>query len=171
MSMTNMAYKYDTNKYDTDTKISKYDLNKYRNLGVAPQESEELNRQKITIQQSKNADKNSSLKIVIGAVLVMVMLFCVIYGKVQVSDMYNQINEQKAVLENLESENARLKVSIESYASLENIESHAEQIGLKKIDKAQIWYIDLSDGDDIRISEADDNIFVKIRKVFNSLSE
>lgn len=101
----------------------------------------------------------------------MVMLFCVIYGKVQVSDMYNQINEQKAVLENLESENARLKVSIESYASLENIESHAEQIGLKKIDKAQIWYIDLSDGDDIRISEADDNIFVKIRKVFNSLSE
>lgn len=160
MSM-NMAYKYDPNKYN---------LNKYRNLDIKTQEPEEINRQKITIQ-SKNADKNSSLKIVIGAVVVMVMLFCVIYGKVQVSDMYNQINEQKAVLENLENENARLKVSIESYASLENIESHAERIGLKKIDKAQIWYIDLSDGDDIRISQTDDNIFVRIRKVFSSLSE
>lgn len=157
----NMAYKYDPNKYN---------LNKYRNLDIKTQEPEEINRQKITIQ-SKNADKNSSLKIVIGAVVVMVMLFCVIYGKVQVSDMYNQINEQKAVLENLENENARLKVSIESYASLENIESHAERIGLKKIDKAQIWYIDLSDGDDIRISQTDDNIFVRIRKVFSSLSE
>jgi len=160
MSM-NMAYKYDPNKYN---------LNKYRNLDIKTQEPEEVNRQKITIQ-SKNADKNSSLKIVVGAVIVMVMLFCVIYGKVQVSDMYNQINEQKAVLENLENENARLKVSIESYASLENIESHAERIGLKKIDKAQIWYIDLSDGDDIRISQTDDNIFVRIRKVFSSLSE
>lgn len=160
MSM-NMAYKYDPNKYN---------LNKYRNLDIKTQEPEEINRQKITIQ-SKNADKNSSLKIVVGAVIVMVMLFCVIYGKVQVSDMYNQINEQKAVLENLENENARLKVSIESYASLENIESHAERIGLKKIDKAQIWYIDLSDGDDIRISQTDDNIFVRIRKVFSSLSE
>ncbi|MBE6842484.1 MAG: hypothetical protein E7510_06590 [Ruminococcus sp.] len=157
----NMAYKYDPNKYN---------LNKYRNLDIKTQEPEEVNRQKITIQ-SKNADKNSSLKIVVGAVIVMVMLFCVIYGKVQVSDMYNQINEQKAVLENLENENARLKVSIESYASLENIESHAERIGLKKIDKAQIWYIDLSDGDDIRISQTDDNIFVRIRKVFSSLSE
>lgn len=157
----NMAYKYDPNKYN---------LNKYRNLDIKTQEPEEINRQKITIQ-SKNADKNSSLKIVVGAVIVMVMLFCVIYGKVQVSDMYNQINEQKAVLENLENENARLKVSIESYASLENIESHAERIGLKKIDKAQIWYIDLSDGDDIRISQTDDNIFVRIRKVFSSLSE
>lgn len=61
----NMAYKYDPNKYN---------LNKYRNLDIKTQEPEEINRQKITIQ-SKNADKNSSLKIVIGAVVVMVMLF------------------------------------------------------------------------------------------------
>ncbi len=160
----NAAYKYDPVKNDR----SQYDLNKYRNLDVKV--NEETRGEVINIQR-KNADKTSTLKIALGAVLAMVLLFCVIYSKVQVSDMYNKINSQKSELANLENESARLNVSIESYASLENIESHAEDVGLKKIDKAQIWYIDLGEDDVVRISEVDENIFVKIKKMFSSFSE
>ena len=94
----------------------------------------------------------------------LVVLFCVVYGKVQVSDIYNKINSQKTELNVAESENARLKAELESYTSLRNIEEYAEEIGLKKLDKAQIWYVDIQQEDIVKIPEKDENFFVKIKR-------
>ena len=99
-------------------------------------------RENITIKR-KNINRGSIIKIILLAVAALVLLFCVVYGKVQVSDMYNRINIQKAELSAAESENARLKAKVESHTSLKNIEEYAENIGLQKLDKAQIWYVDI----------------------------
>ncbi|MBR6835433.1 MAG: hypothetical protein IKM72_05450 [Oscillospiraceae bacterium] len=101
--------------------------------------------------------------IIIAALGALVILFCVVYGKVQVSDIYSQINAQKSELNVAESENARLKAELESYTSLRNIEEYAEEIGLKKLDKAQIWYVDIQQEDVVKIPEKNENFFVKIR--------
>jgi len=118
---------------------------------------------------SKNADRGSTAKIVMLAFAALVLLFCVVYGKVQISDMYSQINAQKSELTVMESENARLKAEIEAHTSLKNIEDYAETIGLKKLDKAQIWYVDIQNDDVVRIPEKDDNFFVQIRKSIMSV--
>ena len=156
MSKLNMAYKYD--------------LNKYRNLSTDAYEYEEAKRE-ITIKR-KNIDKGSAIKIAVLAIVAMVLLFCVIYGKVQISDMYSQINNQKAYLSSEQSENARLKTELESYTSLKNIEEYAENVlGLEKLDKSQILYVDIQNADVVIIPENDDNIFVKIKNHFNSIKE
>lgn len=145
-----------------------YDLNKYRHLSA--EETAEPKRKNITINR-KNMDKASTIKIILLATVALLLLFCVVYGKVQVSDMYSQINVKKTELASAESENARLKAEIESYTSLKNIEEYAENIGLKKLDKAQIWYIDIQSEDVVEIPDAKENIFVKIKKYIDSAKE
>ncbi len=141
-----------------------YDLNKYRRLSNGEIISDaERSHENITIKR-KNTDRGNTVKIVLLAFLALVLLFCVIYGKVQISDMYNQINSQKNQLSVMESENARLKAKIEADTSLRNIEEYAENIGLKKLDKAQIWYVDIQGDDVVKIPERDENFFVHIKK-------
>lgn len=155
MSRMNLAYDSDNN----------YDLNKYRNLsneGV-PAEAMAKNQEHINIQ-IKNIERGNTAKIVILAFIALVLLFCVVYGKVQVSDIYSKINAQKTELSVAESENARLMAELESYTSLRNIEEYAEEIGLKKLDKAQIWYVDIQQEDVVKIPPQEDNLFVKLKK-------
>ncbi len=154
--------------YRVDNTAYKYDLNKYRNL--SSDEYEEPKRENIIVNK-KNIDRSSLFKIILLAVISMVLLFCVIYGKVQISDMYTKVNIQKAELSTEKSENTRLKAELESYTSLKNIEDFAEDLGLEKIDKAQIRYIDIQNEDVVEIPEKNDNLFVKLKKLFNRISE
>lgn len=156
MSRMNLAY-------DSDSE-NNYDLNKYRNLGTVetPQEIIEKNQN----LKQKNIDRMATVRIIALALFALAILFSVVYGKVQESDIYNQINNQKTELSMAESENARLKAELESYTSLRNIEEYAEEIGLKKLDKAQIWYVDIQNDDVVKIPENQDNMFVKIKKNF-----
>ena len=153
MSGINLAYDSENN----------YDLNKYRNLSNNEAETEIKNQEQIIIQQKK-LERSNIAKIIVMAFAALVVLFCVVYGKVQVSDIYNKINSQKTELNVAESENARLKAELESYTSLRNIEEYAEEIGLKKLDKAQIWYVDIQQEDIVKIPEKDENFFVKIKR-------
>ena len=153
MSGINLAYDNENN----------YDLNKYRNLSNSAEETEIKNQEQIIIQQKK-IERTNTAKIIITALGALILLFCVVYGKVQVSDIYSQINTKKTELNVAESENARLKAELESYTSLRNIEEYAEEIGLKKLDKAQIWYVDIQQDDVVKIPEKDDNFFVKIKR-------
>lgn len=118
-----------------------------------------------------NAARISTLKIFFIAIAALVLLFCVVYGKVQISDMYNKINDQKNSLSVSESENARLKAEIEAFTSLKNIEEYAENIGLKKLDKAQIWYVNIQNDDVVKIPEREENFFVKIQNAITSVLE
>lgn len=152
--------------YDNE---NNYDLDKYRHLNGDNRSSEnnEKDHEYITIKR-KNADRGNTIKIVLSALAALVLLFCVVYGKVQISDMYNKINAQKAELTVAESENARLKAKIESDTSLKNIEEYAENIGLKKLDKAQIWYVDIQNDDVVKIPEKEENYFLHIKKAILS---
>ncbi|WP_049962809.1 hypothetical protein [Ruminococcus sp. HUN007] len=153
MSGINLAYDNENN----------YDLNKYRNLSNDDAAAEIKTQEQIIIQQKK-IERSNTLKIIVLAFAALALLFSVVYGKVQVSDIYTQINAKKTELSVAESENARLKAELESYTSLRNIEEYAEEIGLKKLDKAQIWYVDIQQDDVVKIPEKDDNFFVKVKK-------
>lgn len=146
---------------------SKYDLDKYRHLSIDGAGNENITKshEYITIKR-RNAERGNTVKIIVLAFAALVLLFCVVYGKVQISDMYSKINSQKSELAVMESENARLKAEIEAYTSLRNIEEYAEDIGLKKLDKAQIWYVDIQNDDVVKIPETEDDFIIQIKKKF-----
>lgn len=160
MPVVNLAYDRDNNDNNSD-----YNLNKYRRLSNEEEVADSLTggHENITIK-TKNADRSHAMKIIGIAVTALVLLFCVVYGKVQISDMYSKINNQKSLLTVAQSENARLKAELEAYTSLRNVEEYAETIGLKKLDKAQIWYVDIQNEDVVKIPESEDNLFVQIKK-------
>lgn len=149
----------------------RYDLNKYRHLSNEETAEEGIKSREYITYKKKNIDRGNTIKIILLALAALILLFCVVYGKVQISDMYNKINNQKTELTVAESENARLKAKIEAYTSLRNIEEYAENIGLKKLDKAQIWYVDIQSDDVVKIPEEEENFFLHIKKSILSFAD
>ncbi|MCD7800071.1 MAG: hypothetical protein LUG94_02530 [Ruminococcus sp.] len=116
--------------------------------------------------------KHTNLGITICALVVTILLFVMIYGKVQVSALYTQISQEKQAVEILESENVRMQSEIEGNMSLKNVESYAEDVlGLKKLDKSQIVYIQIQNEDVVQVVDSEENIFVSIKEKFNSIIE
>ncbi len=144
----------------------KYDLNKYRNLKV-DKNSEEYRQ--ISIKK-KAADKGAVLKISLISVATLILLFCVIYGKVEINKLYNDINLTKHDIDMLECENIRMKTELESTASMKNIEEYAENVlNLVKLDKSQVIYFKVENENVIEIPEKDNNIFVTVKDFFTNL--
>lgn len=130
------------------------------------------NRKNNRFKNPRHNKKSNSVSIAICGVVVTILLFVMIYGKVQVSVLYTQISAEKSVVDILESENVRMQSEIESNMSLKNVESYAEDIlGLKKLDKSQIVYIQIQNEDVVQVVESENNIFVKIKEKFNSIIE
>ena len=56
--------------------------------------------------------------------------------------------------------------------SLKNVEDYAENVlGLEKLDKSQIEYIQIQTNDIVEIPEEEENIFIKIKNTFKDFME
>lgn len=136
----------------------------------------ELEPNDITKKHKKHSKhrnkKTSSIGVVLSAIVVTILLFLLIYGKVQVSALYTQIADEKASVDILQSENVRMQTEIEANMSLKNVENYAEDIlGLKKLDKSQITYIQIQNQDLVEVVETEQNIFVVLKEKFNNIIE
>lgn len=59
---------------------------------------------------------------------------------------------------------------VEGQASIRNIKEYAEdRLGLQKLDRSQIQYIQIQTEDEVVVEEPDQNIFVQIKRKFNDL--
>ncbi|MBS6445285.1 MAG: septum formation inhibitor [Ruminococcus sp.] len=134
--------------------------------------SNENTSNKNKFNNNYNKKKHSNLGIAVCGLVVTILLFVMIYGKVQVSALYTQISQEKSAVEILESENVRMQSEIEGNMSLRNVESYAEDVlGLKKLDKSQIVYIQIQNEDVVQVVDSKENIFVSIKEKFNSIIE
>lgn len=116
--------------------------------------------------------KASNLSIIVCSIIVTILLFLLIYGKVQVSALYTQIANEKSTVDTLQSENVRMQTEIEANMSLKNVETYAEDVlGLKKLDKSQITYIQIQNEDLVEVVETEQNIFVILKEKFNNIVE
>lgn len=124
------------------------------------------------LHRPRQSKKTNPIVVFVCGLVVTVLLFVMIYGKVQVSALYTQISDEKSVVDILESENVRMQSEIEGNMSLKNVESYAEDVlGLKKLEKSQIVYIQIQSEDVVQVVESESNVFVKIKEKFNSLVE
>lgn len=117
------------------------------------------------------AGKRSVLaKIIIGSVLSLMLFSLVINSYVQLNEVYSQISAQENTLKDLRSENVRMQTELEGQASIRNIKEYAEErLGLKKLNRSQIQYIQIQTEDEVIVEEPDQNIFVQIKRKFNDL--
>lgn len=109
-------------------------------------------------------------KIMIGSILALVLFSLVINSYVQLNEVYSQISAAESTLNDLQSENVRMQTQLEGQASIRNIKEYAEdRLGLQKLDRSQIQYIQIQTEDEVVVEEPDQNIFVQIKRKFNDL--
>lgn len=108
------------------------------------------------------------------AVRVLVVIFLlglvtlILYNYVKINELTIEQNKLEKTLEQLESEEQRLNIKLESKLDLKNIEKIAkEELGMSKIESSQKEYISIDNADTIRvIKKKEDNSVVS-----NALSE
>ncbi len=148
-----------------------YDLSVYEPKKKAPEA-----QQKPRIEVKTNTRpvvRESSFKFFLKAAFIMAVLCAVLYGKVESNRLFNEISSLEAQLKALEAENITLAAEYESATSVKNVEDYAINVlGLQKLDKAQIEYIELEGDTVIEVVEAKNrNIFVVIQGWFADLCE
>ena len=142
----------------TDETVPEEDLEEAEDAGVV----EKRPRRKLFYIE---AGKRGTLaKIMIGSILALVLFSLVINSYVQLNEVYSQISAAESTL------NVRMQTQLEGQASIRNIKEYAEdRLGLQKLDRSQIQYIQIQTEDEVVVEEPDQNIFVQIKRKFNDL--
>ena len=146
-----------------------YDLSKYENAAPKLTDGE---KSKIVVRRAKPKPTASAPKILITAVMAVLVLSLVVYPKVQQATVMSDINKLNDQVMILESENVRMQTAIESKSALKAVEDYAvDVLGMQKLDKSQIEYLSIENGNVIDSPEENENFFVKIKHSFESFLE
>lgn len=87
--------------------------------------------------------------IAIGVTVVVMML----YYRAVLTELTLQISSERTKLNEEISEGTRLAAELESKVSLRNVEEYATQkLGMAPLDKSQITYINLNEGDRVELT-------------------
>jgi len=128
-------------------------------------------RPNIVMRQSEGR-KGSALSILFVSIFVAALLSSVIYSLDRKNELYNQISAKKTELEELEAENIRLQSERDSNMTLKNVEEYAEDVlGMQKLDKSQIEYIQIQTEDVVKIPAVKENMWIKIKNMFTDCVE
>lgn len=114
--------------------------------------------------------RGAALKVFVAGVLALLLFSVVINSYVQLNEVYSEISSANTDLNILRSENVRMQTELEGKASISNIKDYAEQhLGLQRLDKSQIQYIEIQTEDSVVIEEGEQNIFVQIKHKFEDI--
>lgn len=146
-----------------------YDLSKYENAAPKLTEGE---KSRIVVRKAKPRQASSAPKILITAIMAVLVLSLVVYPKVQQATIMSDINKLNDQVMILESENVRMQTAIESKSALKAVEDYAvDVLGMQKLDKSQIEYLSIENGNVIDIPEENENFFVKLKHSFEDFLE
>lgn len=95
------------------------------------------------------------LRGLLAASLVVAVIVATLCSRVVLTELSTQISRSKAELESISTENIRLEAEVEAKLSARNVEEYATQkLGMSTLDKSQITYIKLNDGDEVELTES-----------------
>lgn len=169
--MAQAKYQYGTNprKVDPDYNRRTKKVPQKRQLKIV----EDLPRQQIKVSKEQRRRQLKMTVTVVGLFLLLLTISC---RNSQIDKQFNQIQEQKKQLAELQKENEQLRVSIENSLNLSNIEKVAkEELGMQKLSSKQTVYVTLPKKDYVEsasekvVIESDEKSWFKdlIDKILN----
>ena len=153
-------------------------MNRNSNLAYKIDAAEERRKVKvrernISVQAGLAAKrKGKALNILLG-VVILALLAAALFGRVEISELYTQRAELETQLEKIQDENVSLESEFTQKTGMTKVEEYAEdKLGLHKLDKSQIEYVEVESPEKAEVINSDDsNVFVKIKRWFNSALE
>lgn len=113
------------------------------------------------------------MKIVLTSLLLGMIASVCFCCKAVLTETVSEISQATQDLEVLQSENIRLNMELEAMVSLKNIEEVAtEQLGLSKLEKYQVTYVTLDEGERVVTTQGEQSfrLFDQIKEGFDILS-
>lgn len=111
-------------------------------------------KKKSSLKKAKNVSKKVikkakyNYKPVIYVAAAFIMLFTISYRNSQITEEYNEKENIKSQVSQLQKENEQLRVSIENSLNLNTIEQEASsKLGMQKLDNNQKVYVNLQKSD------------------------
>ena len=89
---------------------------------------------------------------------IIVVAVTLLYSKVQITELTEQISRMESDLRAAQSETTRLEMEIEGQMSLRNIEEHASALGLTKLQDYQVTCIGINNEDKVVVKEESKNV-------------
>lgn len=95
----------------------------------------------------------ATLKLLATVAVLAGVVISMLYSRALLTELNAQISKQNALLDEYKSESTRLSAELESKVSLRNVEDYATQtLGMYAMDKGQVSYVNLCDGDKIELT-------------------
>lgn len=96
-----------------------------------------------------------------------------IFGRVEISRLYNERAQLESKLAVIENENISMQSEIAEKMNVNKVEDYAKNtLGLQKLDKSQIQYIEVETPSVAEVKENNnEDIFVKIKHRFDIIKE
>lgn len=149
-----------------------YDYNIYEEAeqSEAMHESREEGKKTAPLRRHKTA---SVIKVLAVCVAAFAVCWYMIHGKVELTGLYSQQTKLEQELSRLTDENISLESELAQKTGLTKVENYAEnRLGLKKLDKSQIEFIEVPKRQVTQAAAADEgNLFVRIKNWFNGVLE
>ena len=109
------------------------------------------------------AQRKKQIKMTVTVIAIFLVLLVISCRNSQIDKKFNQIQEQKKILADLQKENEQLRGSIENSQNLSNIEKVAkEELGMQKLTNKQIVYVSLPKKD--YIETASEKVIIEDEK-------
>lgn len=147
---------------------------RYEGLELIDEREDEYTQK---LRSKRNANKRrryaANIRIILAAVIVLVLFSVMTYGRVELSKLYSEKAQLEERLTLLSNENISLESELAQKTGLTKVEEYAEnRMGLQKLDKSQIEYVEV-EGETVAeaVESSDGNIFVRIQEWFNGVLE
>ncbi|MBP0979367.1 MAG: hypothetical protein J6C55_01820 [Oscillospiraceae bacterium] len=143
------------------------------------------NRQSVAYKQNNINNKNNNLKVIKSKsvkilgfapfqaimllMIIIIMISYLIYNKVLLDKIGNEIVKYQKDYEEAVSEQVRLEVEMESKISLKKLEEIAREKGLGPVQDYQIEYIDFKKQDNIEIVDGGNKNKKSIKNFLNNI--
>lgn len=149
-------------------------MNNEHNLAVDYQKEDDAAVKK-NISYIKRPAKSlkKNLGIAVGLVILLALVAVAIAGRVEISELYAQRAALETKLTKIQDENIDLEGEITEKTGMTKVEEYAEnKLGLHKLDKSQIEYVEIEENEKADVVKNDEtNVFVKIKRWFSSAME
>lgn len=143
--------------YDLDREVREHALRHAGEARRQPREETAVRPQvrRVSKVQTRQRQKLSAFSVV-GFCAVAALAVLVLMNYIRLTELSSDMVELKSELSTLETEHVTLTAQYERLYDLETVKAAAEAAGMSKPSNSQIYYIDLSDGDNAVIYQREE---------------
>lgn len=130
------------------------------------------------LRERARARMMAVMRIATVVIAVVGVVVAMLYNRAVLTELNEKINVANALLNEEVTETTRLATEVESKLSLRNVEEYATQkLGMTPMDKSQVVYVNLSEGDKIELTKTSpkrslsDYLFMSMRRVQEYIGE